>query len=356
MNTVRIRIFPVISSVCLWLACFGLGFPGGAFAASDNGATNNTNTNNAAAQATDSTISNDTLRVYLQLQEQIREAQLAIERTRRESESAAVKNAELLANRLSDIERSVAAQREAMQSTGKFMLTVLGIFAGTGFLGIVLTAYFQWRTVSRLTDSAPRPAPTRDLLPAIAALGTGESQLMVPDMARQTNTALLGAVERLEKRLRELERAVRLPLAEPVEKNGDHPETTVSVDATATSTATTSSASIKPETAARIKQLLDDGQALLNQDKVPEAIEHFDEALQLDPNSTDALVKKGTALEKMRKLTEAIECYDRAIALDGSMTIAYLYKGGLYNRMERFSEAVECYEQALRTQEKRDVN
>src|SRR5262245_12028601 len=346
MNTARIRNLLVVSFVCLWLAG-----PGRAPAASETTPTTNNATTNATAQSTEDSISNDTLRVYLQLQEQIREAQLAIERTRRESESAALKNAQLLADRLSDIERSVAAQREAMQSTGKFMLLVLGIFAGTGFLGIVLTAYFQWRTVTRLTDYA-RPTGTRDLLPAVAALGTGDSHLMVPDMAGQSSTALLGAVERLEKRLRELERAVRLPLTEPIEKNGDHPEPSPAP----APTATVSRPSVKAETSAEIKLLLEQGQALLNQDKVQEAIEHFDEALVLDPNSTDALVKKGTALEKMRKLPEAIECYDRAIALDSSMTIAYLYKGGLYNRMERFSEAVECYEQALRTQEKRDVN
>jgi tetratricopeptide (TPR) repeat protein len=344
MNTARIRTLSFVG-----LVCFYLSLPGGALAASEaDGTTNNTTT----AGSNDNSISNDTLRVYLQLQEQIREAQLAIERTRRESENAALKNAQLLADRLSDIERSVAAQREAMQSTGKFMLTVLGFFAGSGFLGIVLTAYFQWRTVTRLTDFASRPAANRDLLPAVAALGTGESHLMVPDMAGQPGAALLGAVERLEKRLRELERAVRLPLAEPaIEKNGDHAEPSPAPAARAAS----SPAPVKPETSAQIKQLLDEGQLLLNQDKVQEAIGHFDEALQLDPNNTDALVKKGTALEKMRKLPEAIECYDRAIALDSSMTIAYLYKGGLYNRMERFSEAVECYEQALRTQEKRDV-
>ncbi len=75
--------------------------------------------------------------------------------------------------------------------------------------------------------------------------------------------------------------------------------------------------------------------------------------LALDPNHTEALVKKGAALERLHKLNEAIECYDRAIAVDGSMTTAYLYKGGLYNRLERFKEALQCYEKALRTHDQR---
>ena len=73
----------------------------------------------------------------------------------------------------------------------------------------------------------------------------------------------------------------------------------------------------------------------------------------LDPDHSEALVKKGAALERLQKLNEAIECYDRAIAVDSSMTTAYLYKGGLYNRLERFKEALQCYEKALHTHDQR---
>jgi tetratricopeptide (TPR) repeat protein len=330
MNTARIwkLNLKLIGFVCLCLA-----LPGAALAVPE--------TNSPA----ENSISNETLRAYLQLQEQIRDAQLAIERTRRESETAALKNAEAMTSRLQAIEQSIAAQRardleamqsttrfiEAMQSTGRFMLIVLSVFAGAGFLGIVLTAFFQWRTVNRLTEFAAAPPAARGLLPAVTALPAADNRLM--------DSGLLGAVERLERRILELEQSFHPPLNEhTVEKNGGHgsrPE------------------ALSSEVAAQIKALVDTGQTLVNQDKVQEAIDSFDEALALDPDNTDALVKKGAALEKIRKLPEAIECYDHAIAVDSSMTIAYLYKGGLYNRMERFSEAVECYEQALRTQEKR---
>jgi len=73
--------------------------------------------------------------------------------------------------------------------------------------------------------------------------------------------------------------------------------------------------------------------------------------LSLNPNQSEALVRKGATLELLKKLNEAFECYDRAIAANDSMTIAYLHKGGLCNRLERFKEALECYEKALRTQE-----
>ncbi len=347
MSNARIRNLKAAGFLCLCLA-----LPRGAFALAE---TNGAAAGEAAAKAAETSASNDTLRVFLQLHEQIREAQLAIERIRHDSEAAAAKNADALAGRLENIEHSIAAQHEAMQSTGKFMLTALFIFAGLAFVGIVLTAYFQWRTVSRLVEFSGAVPATRPfgLLPVAGAAGRGEGHLVTAGPVEQSNTRLVGAIERLERRIFELEHAAHPPLAE---KNGETAGEDAGVPASLSNGAAAPAVPMEaagPEPAPDIKVLLDKGQSLLNQNKAEEAVQCFDEALAREPHNTDALVKKGTALEKLRRLQEAIECYDRAIAADGSMTIAYLYKGGLYNRMERFSEAVECYEQALRTQEKR---
>jgi tetratricopeptide (TPR) repeat protein len=304
------------------------------------------------APVLENSVSNDTVRAYLQLQEQLHEAQLAIERNRRQSEDAAARNAEALAGQLRAVEQSLTAQRTRETH---FMVTVLSVFAGISFLAVVMTAYFQWRTVSRLADltgELPLIRP-QGMAPAVAALGFGESSAVAtvgPGTVEQSNLRLLGAIERLEKRILELEHAADPMSHSPGQTNGkvsDEPQPLLDAPSV-----TAQSDADKLEQA---KLLLAQGQSLLNEDKVEQAVECFDEALVLDPHNTEALVKKGAALERMRKLPEAIECYDRAIALDGSMTIAYLYKGGLYNQMERFSEAVECYEQALRTQEKRSA-
>ena len=100
---------------------------------------------------------------------------------------------------------------------------------------------------------------------------------------------------------------------------------------------------------ARIAELLSQAHSMLDVDNPEAALACFDEVLALEPDHSEALVKKGAALERLHKLNEAIECYDRAIAVDDTMTIAYLHKGGLCNRLERFKEALECYEKALRT-------
>ena len=281
----------------------------------------------------------ETLHSVLKLQEQLSATQLAIERNQREADAAATRRAETVDSRLNGIEQNIAAQRtkelEAIQSYNKIMLIVACVFGGLGCAAMLLTAYFQWRTVNRLTEiSAALPALSGG--PSLLALASGDSGRISVGAADQSNQRLLGALGQLEKRIFELEHTTR----PNVEGN------------ISSASASGASAQEGPD-AAQITLLLGKGQALLNLDQNEEAIAAFDEVLALDGNHPEALVKKGAALERLRKLDEAIACYDRAIAADNSMTVAYLYKGGLFNRLERFTEALECYEKALRTQENR---
>jgi predicted negative regulator of RcsB-dependent stress response len=171
------------------------------------------------------------------------------------------------------------------------------------------------------------------------------------------STRLLGAIERLDKRIADLESPNASPqlLAMPKDGlrsngngNGKH-QTIVSGDGTA--------AQIEIDTPAhnRVSVMLGKGQTLLNLGQAENALACFEQVLESEPENADALVKKGTALERLRRWEEALQCYDRAIAANRGMTLAYLYKGGVYNQLERFSEALECYEQALRTQQRAPV-
>lgn len=275
------------------------------------------------------------LRSYVQLQEQLHAAQLAIERGRQEAAAAAAKSVEAIAERLQNLEQTLAAQRqrelEQLEGANRLMLIIGGSCAAVGFLAMLLTAYFQWRAVGRLTEfSVVTQAgfAAHRSLPAVAG-GTAN--------ADQANARLFGALDRLEKRIHELEHTALAPVADAA-----LPVTT--------ETATTNAApAAAPD---RYAALIAKGQSLLNLDKIEDAIACFDEILALDPKHGETLIKKGEALERLRRTDEAILCYDAAIAADSSMTIAYLHKGGLFNRMERYEEALKCYELALRTQEK----
>jgi hypothetical protein len=288
----------------------------------------------------------ETLRSYLHLQEQIHSTQLAIEENRKELNQAAARNAEIVAARLQNLEQTLVTTRgrelEAMQSSQRLLLTVVGAIACLGFVAMVLMAWSHWRTMNRFAEIAVELPASRRLGPTNprAALGHPETAVIAVGPAEETNSRLLGAIDRLEKRIFELEQTAQAPLPAPTAPLNEGGE------------GGAAGLSEKESHLGQITVLLGKGQSLLNVDKTEEALACFDQVLALDQHHAEALVKKGTALERLRKNNEAIACYDQAIAADSSMTIAYLYKGGLFNRLERFTEAIECYEKALRTQEK----
>jgi hypothetical protein len=311
----------------------------------------------AVPERTDNTNSQDILRGYLQVQERLHAIQLAIEQSRTQAEITTEQNAKTLGSRLSDIEQTLTSQRaqelDAMQSSNQMMLFVAGGFAVLGFLAILFMAYFQWRTISRVAEitTALPISHALGVGPPFAALGEEETHLVSIGLPEQSGQRLLGALERLDKRIHELEHSAHPPSPEGTSLNQEAHDAPPSSNGDATEAA--SAAAAEPPEATDITVLLGKGQSLLNLGQVEEAVACFDQVLALDATHSDALVKKGAALERLRKLDEAIACYDRAIAADGSLTVAYLHKGGLFNRMERFNEALECYEQALRTQETR---
>lgn len=301
-----------------------------------------TNVTEPAPAKQETSTSPEVLRAYLELQEQLHAARLAIERNRQEAEIAAAHNTELVAVRLKALEDSLVAQRareleaiETIQNANRLMIKIGSACAAVGFIALLLTAYFQWRAVSRLTEFSvlsqgpltlgrgALPSPGLADLPTVGAL---------PD---QINSRLLGALERLEKRIIELENIARTPLGEPASTTGPIPANGANTG-----------------NSKRVAVLLAKGESLMNLDKTEEALACFDEILALEPDHSEALVKRGDALERLHRIDEAIGCYDRAIAAGGSLTVAYLHKGGLFNRLERYEEALHCYEQALRTQDK----
>ena len=310
----------------------------------------------AALPRPDETNSQEVIRAYLRVQEQLQETQLAVERGRKELQEEAARNSQTLAARLQTIDQSVNSQRarelESMQSSNRVMLIVAGAFAGTGLLAMVLMAYFQWRTVNRLAQISSNMALAQGAGGHFPFLPLGEG--MNPQLSvaapQASSQRLLNALETLEQRIKQLEHTTQPTLpANPSEINT--PMNNLDNGAVFPNGANGGHPGDFP--VAPITALLAKGQALLNSDNAERALECFDEVLRLEPDNTEGLIKKGTSLERLRRLPEAIECYDLAIAANPALTIAYLYKGGLFNRMERFSEALECYEKALQAQEKR---
>lgn len=301
-----------------------------------------------APQPEENSISNEALRAFLQLQEQLHDTQLAVERNQQEAQTAAAQNSQILSNHLQAIEQSLLVQRANeladTERTNHLLLIFIGLFALFAFAAALFTAYIQWRALNQLAEISAS-LPVARALPGLAsttALGPGEHDVLAGSAMTQSHTHLVSLIQLLEKRIAEMEHTAAIPLKELPTGNGEihqvgQPVTESKVD----------------EKTARITSLLQHGQSLLNDDHPEDAVACFDQVLALAPNHAETLVKKGAALEKMRQPQEALDCYNRAINADHSMTIAYLHKGGLCNRLERYSEAMECYQQALHTQEKK---
>jgi len=300
-------------------------------------------------------VAQQALQAYLLAQEQLRVIQRDIEQSRKDAEAVAQRNAESLATRLSQIGQELSAQRqresEIMQNSNRAMLIVAGAFAAIGFLAMVFTAWFQMRSLNRLAamTGALRVDHSHDY--PLAALGTGESHGTALDPVEHSNMQFLGAIERLQKRIHELEQSTT-PNSTAGE-NG-HPQGELK-DASLKSDQPSANETKSPAASApavRAALILGRGQTLLNLGNNEEALACFEEALTIDPANIEALLKKGTVLERLQRMEEAIDTYDRAIAVDNSKTTAYLLKGGVFNRMKRYPEALECYDEALRAQQK----
>ena len=219
--------------------------------------------------------------------------------------------------------QALASQRaqelEAIQSSNRMILFVAGLFAALGFLAMLFMAYFQWRTSTGWWTPAALPVALRSLrlrrLQCWLRAMRSEVSVGPPE---QSNRRLLAALERLEKRINQLEHTpIRRPLkALPSPSRPTGPRLP---PMESTRPRHPADAAAAPDDV-RFAMLLGKGQSLLSLEQPKEALACFDQALALDPNHPEALVKKGAALERLRMLDEAIACYDQAIAADRSIT------------------------------------
>ena len=272
------------------------------------------------------------LRSFLLLQEQLRLTQRAVELAREEGQTEARRTAEAMTARLNVIEQALNAQRqqelESMRRSTRTMVTVVGIITAVGFVAVLFAGFVQMRAMARLAEVSRQLGVA---LPALRQLELGAGPSSAGEAIGQTNANLLGAIDRLERRLEDVETSA----------GGTHTATNghkqISLNAVAPSKAST---------------ILSKGQTLLNLGQPEEALAQFEQALEVEPNNVEAWIKKGTALERLQKIDEAIAAYDQAIAADHSTATAYLFKAGVYNRQKKYAEALQCYEKALSVQQK----
>lgn len=87
---------------------------------------------------------------------------------------------------------------------------------------------------------------------------------------------------------------------------------------------------------------------LKEEGKVAEAIEHFNEALRIRPNSAEVYNNLGGALGKAGRTEEEVGCYRKAIELKGDFTVAHYNLAAALVKQGKKDEAIFEYREALR--------
>jgi Flp pilus assembly protein TadD/uncharacterized membrane protein len=89
------------------------------------------------------------------------------------------------------------------------------------------------------------------------------------------------------------------------------------------------------------------GEALLEVGKVSDAIGHYEQALQIQPDYAEAHNNLGNALMKEGKLRDAIGHYEQALRIQPDLADAHYNLGVALEQAGRLQDAVEHYKQAL---------
>jgi serine/threonine-protein kinase len=90
------------------------------------------------------------------------------------------------------------------------------------------------------------------------------------------------------------------------------------------------------------------GYALLRLHRFDEAVDHLQQAIQLDPNYAVAHYDLGNALQRTDRLNEAIDQFEQALALEPDLAAAHVSLGSALCTNGRFDDALDHYQQALR--------
>jgi tetratricopeptide (TPR) repeat protein len=247
--------------------------------------------------------------------------------------------------------------REQQQATQACLISG-ALITVSGLLSFLLTAlvllraqrWFSTRVARQDEIKSPSDVPSGS-----KSGGSTGPRSEASDAVQQTTSRYLGALERLEKKIRGLEQSAptasgdgtrpadRVPQNVPMSGRPDSDKKRPA------ETQSSKNASLEFDV------LLGRGQALFSLNHHEEAQRCFAEALLLQPENTDVLVRNGLALERLQRFDEAIACYERAITVDPSLSMAWLHLGRICNRLERHLEASACYERAVR-KEPRGLN
>ncbi|WP_231970996.1 hypothetical protein [Polynucleobacter necessarius] len=79
-----------------------------------------------------------------------------------------------------------------------------------------------------------------------------------------------------------------------------------------------------------------------------EALEHHQQAANLDPTNQDIWLNYGRSLDNLRKREEALVCYEKAVTLKPDLMEGWFNKGKIFGELKRYEEALNAYVMAYK--------
>ena len=95
------------------------------------------------------------------------------------------------------------------------------------------------------------------------------------------------------------------------------------------------------------KKLFKKGVNLMADEKLDDAAIVFEQALRIDPNSVETLLKLGYALFHLEDHTEALKVYDRILDIDVTNSEAWNLKALVHYEQKNYSKALDGVEKAI---------
>lgn len=89
------------------------------------------------------------------------------------------------------------------------------------------------------------------------------------------------------------------------------------------------------------------GVTFMADERMEEAVQAFEEALQIDPGHVDSLLKLGYARFHIGDFAGAMNSYDKVLEIDVTNADAWNLKGLIHYRQKNYEQALECVEKAI---------
>ena len=95
------------------------------------------------------------------------------------------------------------------------------------------------------------------------------------------------------------------------------------------------------------KKLFKKGINLMADEKLEDAVEVFEQALRIDPNSVETLMKLGYARFHLEDHSESLRVYDKILDIDVTNPEAWNLKGLVHYEQKKYAKALDSVEKAI---------